>query len=258
MPRALLIGLSILVFSGVSYGLIVGGRSTKPVDDNNWPDGSVAVANLPSRVGWIEGPPFGGGEHTFFYQGDAKAMQEALDLFAKVRAPRLELVVHGGSTNSPFLRDEKDPKADDHVDWTLTLWNPQSWYHLYNNPTTPGMPEDPNFHRSLPGPKIDAYISPDGKIDWTKVKVPAGIVVSDERAEAYGVAGPMIRGDVYDMLTSKPVPGAKVTLMKFKPPQEWEQAGETKADDTGHFEMKDVAPGSYQVRVSAGSCAARS
>src|SRR5947209_19599947 len=87
-----------------ALALIVVGRGNDPVHDNNWPAGSMEVANLKTRVGWWEGPPFGGGEHTLLYRGDEAAFQAALDAFARIKAPRLDLFVHdGGPAESTFL-----------------------------------------------------------------------------------------------------------------------------------------------------------
>jgi hypothetical protein len=47
------------------------------------------VANLKSRVGWWEGPPFGGGEWHFLYRGDQAAFEATLAAFAAIRAPVL-------------------------------------------------------------------------------------------------------------------------------------------------------------------------
>src|SRR5216110_2115378 len=108
--------------------LILTGRGNQPVHDAGWPKGALEVSNLKARVGWWEGPPFGGGERQFLYRGDATQFQQALDLFAKIRAPRLELVVHEGPEENQFLKDVK------HVDWTFTVWDPRSFHQLYNNP----------------------------------------------------------------------------------------------------------------------------
>src|SRR5882672_6405152 len=105
--------------------LIVGGKGNAPMKDNDWPAGAVDVANLKSRVGWWEGPL--GGKQCFQYRGDTQTFQRALDLFAQIKAPELDVIVHEGPNGSDFLKDERDPKSDTSVDWALTLWNPESW-----------------------------------------------------------------------------------------------------------------------------------
>ena len=93
--------LLLVIVAGTSWGLITVGRGNQPVRDNDWPAGSLDVANLKSRVGWWEGPPFGGGQHQFLYRGDVEAFQRALDAFAKIEtvyrlapgALRMELMI---------------------------------------------------------------------------------------------------------------------------------------------------------------------
>src|SRR4051794_6820128 len=86
----------LLVLAGSLPAMILSGRGNDPVRDNNWPAGAIDVANLKTRLGWWEGPPFGGGEHHFCYRGDTAAFQQALAAFAAIRAPRLELIVQPG------------------------------------------------------------------------------------------------------------------------------------------------------------------
>ena len=146
--------ICLLLLAGPAMALIMVGKGNTPVGDNNWPAGSVDLANLKTRVGWWEGPPFGGGQHNFLYRGDARELEQALDAFAKIRAPRLQLFVHdGGPAVIEFLKDEKDPKANDRYDWSFTVWNPGSWNRLYNNPKSQFSAEDPtadSVRRSIP------------------------------------------------------------------------------------------------------------
>lgn len=261
---ALAIALAWL-WAAPALALIMVGRGNDPVHDNNWPAGSLEVANLKTRVGWWEGPPFGGGEHTFLYRGDAAAFQAALDDFAKIKAPKLELFVHdGGPAESGFLRDQKDPKSDTHYDWSFTVWNPQSWNHLYNTPGSQFFANDPSgaFGQGVAPPRLDAFVS-DGKggkgIDFAKVKVPAGVSVTDERADVAGFAGgSAVVGDVYAMTTSKPVAGAKIALAHEKVYRVWEEPAATATSDAaGHFELKGAPKGSFGVLASAPGYAQR-
>ena len=52
---------AMLLQPGATFALIMTGKG-EPVTDAGWPAGALAVANLKSRLGWWEGPPFGGGE----------------------------------------------------------------------------------------------------------------------------------------------------------------------------------------------------
>ena len=228
-----------------------------PVGDHNWPAGSVAVANLPTRIGWTEGPPFGGGQFEFDYRGDAAALRQALDAFATIRAPSLDLFVHdGGPADSPFLADGH---GDRHYDWSLTLWNPRSWNQLYNDPTDSFAAGDPEggFRRPVDPPRLDVYVGGHG-IDFAKVHVPEGVRVTDERASAHGFAdGSAVAGDVFDMATSKPVAGARVVLAREAPRDQWTDVAATRADVDGRFQLRAAPAGTFGVLASADGYAPR-
>ena len=57
----LLIACTAWLLPSAAFALIMTGTGNEPVSDAGWPAGALAVANLKSRVGWWEGPPFGGG-----------------------------------------------------------------------------------------------------------------------------------------------------------------------------------------------------
>ena len=252
--------LVLLLLATAAQALIISEKGNKPIRDNNWPAGSVDVANLQTRLGWWEGPPFGGGQHNFSYRGNTAAFQAALDLFGKIKAPELRVVIHEGPQSGHFLKDNKDDKVDDRIDWSFTIWNPQSWNHLYNNPKSTFSAEDPNggFRNSVEPPRLDVYIggAPEGKgIDWKQVKVPPTVKVIDERASANGYkagVGSVLRGDVFDMVTSKPVAGAKVTVQKHAgKAEQYDDVATGNADASGHFELTGVPEGGYRVVASA-------
>jgi len=54
--------------------LILTGEGNTPVTDAGWPAGTLVLANLKTRAGWWEGPPFGGGEWHFLYRGNTEAL----------------------------------------------------------------------------------------------------------------------------------------------------------------------------------------
>jgi hypothetical protein len=84
------------------------------------------------------------------------------------------------------------------------------------------------------------------------VKVPAGVSVTDERADANGFAGgSAIVGDVFDMVTSKPVAGAKISLAKQKAENKWEEVASGRANADGHFELTATPKGGFGVLASA-------
>lgn len=262
-PELVLGLLLVLLIASVAPALIMVQKGNEPTQDHNWPAGSLDVANLKTRVDFWEGPPFGGGQYCFEFRGDTAAFQAALDAFAKIKAPSLELYVHEGPHESFVLRDPKDPKADAHVDWSFTVWNPESWNRLYGKPGHGWNAEDPNFGKPMAAPRMDVWAGPGG-IDWSKVKVPQNVTVDDDRASSHGYRdGSAIVGDVLDMGTSKPIPGAKVTIQRNNGQDKktlkyvYETVAETKTDDAGHFELKSLPEGTFQVVASASGVASR-
>ena len=252
--------LLVPLLATAAQGLILVGKGNEPVKDNNWPAGAVALANLKTRVGWWEGPPFGGGQHNFLYRGDTKAFQEALDLFAKIKAPELRVVVHPGKQESPFLRDEKDPKANARVDWSFTVWNPESYHRLYNDPKTRFASGQAEFREPLGGPQMDVYVGEGGGIDWKQVKLPGNVKLADERASSAGIdagEGGAVVGSVYDLTTTKPLSDTHVAVEKHKDRDAWEQVATATSDADGKFELKGVSPGSYRVTASSPGYAPR-
>src|SRR6266550_298786 len=88
----------------IAASLFMVGKGNAPVADSGWPAGALNVANLKTRVGWWEGPPFGGGEWSFLYRGDAGDLNQALKTFSAIRAPALQVFIHDGPQNCTFLK----------------------------------------------------------------------------------------------------------------------------------------------------------
>jgi hypothetical protein len=205
----------LLVFAGPAPALIMVGRGNDPVTDAGWPAGSLPLANLKTRVGWSEGPPFGGGEWAFLYRGDTAALGEAVKLLGEIRAPAVQLVLHdGGPRETPFLREDKDRKSDATFDWSFTVWVPANWHRLYNDPRSTFMADSPNFRKPVDAPRLDVFLS--AKLDWSKIAVPQNVTVIDRRGAGEnktGARAARLPGDVFDMATGKPVGGAAISVM---------------------------------------------
>jgi hypothetical protein len=239
--------------------LIMSSQGNSPVQDRGWPDGSLVVANLQSRVGWWEGPPFGGGEWQFLYRGDTETFNEALTNFAAIRTPVLDLVIHDGPEKNVFLREG----ADGRVDWTFTIWNPAGWHSLYNNPKVVFDANDSNFRKPVDPPRLDVYIG-GGQVDWTKVRIPANVHVRDERASASGVdlsGGSVIHAEFFDMGNGKPVSGAHLLVEKVSwqtnPAPHWEQKlfADAASDSSGRVQIQKIPADTIRISVSADSYA---
>jgi hypothetical protein len=249
-----------LVGTGVQ-ALITGGYGNDPLPDRDWPDGTLAIANHKSRLGWWEGPPFGGGKYTFLYRGDAKAFNEMLDLLAKINWPRVELHVHRGPHDDFWLVDRSEKKEgekgrDPRIDWSFTVWTPRNFHHLFNNPAGLFSSDQSEFRQPVPPPRIDVYLG-GGLIEWKDVKVPENVRVIGNPTEVLKDEAPRIRLHVYDMLTSKPVRGATIKLIGHGNDGEKEAARQT-ADPAGAADFEKLTAGTYELRIEADGYAPRS
>jgi hypothetical protein len=230
--------------------ILVGGPG--PVEDRDWPKGAVEVANLQGRFRWTEGPPFGGGEWRFEYRGNTQAFNDALEAFAQIRAPKLQLVVHDGPGRMYAVNeDEQQP-----VHWAFTIWNARSFHQVYSNPRmAPAFRDSPLYGKPVPPPRLDVYVGGGSKaIDWDRVEVPEGIEVADLRAVAAAVTpvgGGLVVGHVYDMATQKPVEGATVTLEVLSGEADPMNPPTGTVDADGALRIERIPPGSYNVNVSA-------
>src|SRR5207244_10439357 len=62
-----LICLFVFLCTRTAFALITGGWGNDAVRGAGWPLGALEVADLKTRVGFWEGPPFGGGQYQFLY-----------------------------------------------------------------------------------------------------------------------------------------------------------------------------------------------
>ncbi len=265
------------------YALITWSAGNKPVTNMGWPTGTEEVTNLPSRLGYMVGPPFGGGEFYFQYScKDTTEFNEALQKFDAIRAPRIArrslisldgqitwimddkpllLVVHDWKRDALPKRPGKEAAKDGRmVVWTFTVWVPESFHSLFSNSKQSFDPDHPNFRQPVPQPRIDVYTGGESKINWEAVEVPPNVGVIDKRAEAAPVsvyAGGFIRGSVFDMATHQVISGADVILVKRTEPRQWEEAVRTKTDKDGFFKLQAIPEGYYEIQVSADSYAGR-
>jgi len=252
----------VFVLAQSAPALITGEDGNRPVINRGWPDGSLELANLPSRLGYWEGPPFGGGEYHFLYRcRDSNEFNEALGLFAAIDAETLELVVHNGPEYSFWLKDddEKLEEQENRVDWAFTVWNPKSWDSLYNNPNSRVMAGHPHYARPVAAPRIDLYIG-EGAVTWEDVEVPENVVLSDKRpgsvSAEFAGAG-LVRGRVFDMATGAPIVAAKVVLTDRMGSGEPQEPIEGKTDKEGFCQIAGIGSGYYRVSVTAPGYASR-
>lgn len=249
MLRSLLLGLITLLLSGPAWGLYGISYGNQPVTDENWPVGSAALGNLPTRFARADGDP---GDTIFAYNGDTAAFQAAVDLLARLTAPEVRLVVHGGANPRSMFTGGRRPNISRAEDWTFTVFNPEA----FNRRQTMVVDLIPSV--PMPSPCIDLFLEKASAIDFSAIKIPANIKVTDERADANGFAASIIRGQVVDLTGSAPIVDAQIILEKNNPEaRKWESASQTRSNAEGTFEFRDVASNSYRLNVSAPGHATR-
>ncbi len=249
--------LAALLFPGVPASAMISVYSGhSPVTLESLPKGAAELANLKSRFRLTEGPPFGGGEYIFEYRGGTASFQRALEALAAIRGPKRELVLCDGPGKMCAVNDDEQHP----IDWTFTVWSPESYYAIFNRPDIgPLFDEVPNYGETVPPPRIHLYLWKDGRVDWRDVKVPAGIDVVDRRAESAKVkpeGGGLLIGTVYDMCTGRPVPGAVISLEQWRGDPKPE-ANTAAADEDGNFRIEHVQNGSFYIHAAADHYATR-
>jgi hypothetical protein len=217
------------------------------------------VADLPSRLGYWVGPPFGGGEYHFSYRcANTDEFNEALTLFAAIRAPALDLVVHDGpGPHFGFGRrdeEEKRPRAQ----WAFTVWRPENWHRLYNGPRGFARDGQVGPRRPVSPPRIDVYVGGGSPIEWEAVVVPDNVRVDDRRkgAPARPAEGEL-HGEIYDMATGQIIPGAEVAVLRSDERGRSERVAEAKADAMGRVALVGLPAGCYRIEVCAPGFASR-
>jgi hypothetical protein len=269
----------VFLFSESGICLITGERGSRPIEDRGWPAGSTQVANLPSRLGYWEGPPFGGGEYHFLYRcQNTDEFNEAMRTFANVQASKLELVVHNGPEYSFWLKEENEPLSapDNRVDWTFTIWNPQNWNHLNNTSRTIyRLPDSdiqkpvPRAKKPVPAPKVDVYIGGNCPIIWKDVKMPKKLTVIDKSpgsVNAKLIDTGLIRGKVFDRRTKKPIAAATLVLLNQVEIREasesaratsrsvdydWKKLMQNTTGTDGSCQIEKIPLGIYKIHITA-------
>ena len=252
----LLTALLFVVAPSPVFALITGGEGNVPIRDPGWPKGAASMFNVTSRIAWWEGPPFGGGQWHAECRGNAKALNAVLADFAKLDVQSKRIVVHDGIGNSFWLNpnNEAAKQAAARMDWSFTVWQPDSWKRLQQLP--PDLkPKDEEEGKNGPPSQIDVYA--EGTIKWADVVVPRGLTVVDQRLEAHGFAstdGVVIEGNIVDLANKKPVAG-KVQLEKIetKPTGGYLYTSlvSAKADAAGHWVIKNGRAGWFRVVIDA-------
>ncbi len=246
-----------IVFSPMSeaFALILGDTGNKSLDDPGWPTGAAAVFNVQPRVAYWEGPPFGGGQWHAECRGDTEAFNKLLERFAKIESKQKKLVVHDGVGKSFWFNpnDEEEKRADAHIDWTFMVWVIDSW--KMQQQMQAGLRPPDVTPEGEPVPRIDAYTG--GNIDWTRVRIPKGIIVDDQRLEAHGFSvddGTVIEGQVTDLANGAPLMGEMV-LQRIGRQKEggytYTNVTTARTDNDGRWVLTSTPEGWHQIVVRA-------
>jgi hypothetical protein len=238
----------VLASTAGAWGAIMVIPGDQPWHNDMTPQGSEAVANLPGRIGGWAGPPFGGGQYHFSYLcEDTDEFNEALQAFAEIRTPRLELFVHDGPGRDSLVGQNKGGKGVV-IDWMFVVWFPEQFHRVYNDVTHQSFADSAWYRQPVPAPRIDVYFREDGPIEWDKVKVPQRITVIDQRASAAPIkpqGGSVIEANVYDMATGRPVSDAVLRLSPSQSAAASQPAKELQAegDEDGHIVLERIPTG---------------
>jgi hypothetical protein len=248
MVPALTAGVLFLT-ARLAQGLILTGTGNEPVWDPGWQAGALAVANLKTRVAWTEGPPFGGGQWTFFYRGGNDELQATLNAFSTVTAEQREVILHDGRGANRLVQD-------DGFDWSFTIWVRQSWERLFNNPGRSFATDHPDVGKPFPAPRLDVWLHAGGP-DWTKTTVPAGVSIQDQRATSHGFppgSGSVMRLTVTDY-QDEPIRGAKLQIAATG--DKAAVIKEAAADAQGAILAAGIPSGTYRLSAAAPGYAPR-
>ena len=255
-----------LVPLSLAFGLVLPGASALIMMFNQegalaehrlaqFPIGASEVISMPGLQGGWEGPPFGGGMYVHEYTcPNTEQFNEALRRFARIQAPKLELVVHDGRKSSMVHRD-----SGLEIQWTLTLWSPESWYRLHRAPGGWFEDRSPYQGAEVPPPTIDVWTG--GDIDWSQVEVPKGIEVVDDRLSAapiQPIEGGVVEGTVTSMTNLRALPGAEIAVWRMERRERNERVAGAIVDGSGHYLVRvSSATGAFQLVATSPGMATR-
>jgi hypothetical protein len=171
-----------LAYPPGARALMTVSNDTNAIPDPGFPAGGIALPNLSSREMVAEGPL--GGMYHFAYCGDTAAFNRALSAFAAVQWPDHVIVLHTAPASGSIM--------DPGMDWSVTLWA-TNFFRLTTSPAPlprlgtsayfAGLKQRVSDYFHHPPPQefhMDVYLG-GGLIEWSKVKLPSGVHVHDER-----------------------------------------------------------------------------
>lgn len=257
MPRSPFVPLTVICVLALTAGspasaLILGGDDDRPLDMPGWPTGAAEIFNVPERVAYWEGPPFGGGQYHAECRGDTDALNQVLAKFAQLENKTKRVIVEDGVGSSFWLNpnNEADKRKRARIDWRFMVWIEQNWQQLKDMPAdlNPTNPDDRGE-----GPPTELTIYTSGNIAWDQVELPEGMELVDNRMASHGFTpddGWVAQGTVKDASTGAAVEG-KVWLEDIDPQtkegNQGRAAAEVTTDAQGNWTLKNMPQGWYQV-----------
>jgi hypothetical protein len=246
--------------SPMAVGMITVWDGNSPMHESNWPEGTVDVANLPDRQSCAIGPPFGGGEYHFsFKSADTNAINQALEIFARIKAPQLILIlIDPPGPKEYWATPEKKRQSNEAgIPWILHVWDRQCWHSHYNDPLNDLYPRGQRRGDPPPPPELTIGVG-EGGVIWEELKIPKNLTILDKRTTGQSPrdrAGLEVHGTVRDMATGKGIAGAEVSGAT----RDWgEQALPLcQTDETGHFVLKGLPGPVPLLQVKAEGYASR-
>lgn len=241
------LGLALLPVSARAMRTIGGKEPVR--GSERWPDGTLAMVNLPTRFSHWEWSFIGFSAEVFQYRCSGTAeFNTALDTFSILVTPRHELDVYDGASTDHAIDDGR-------IDWTLTIRD-ADYSRLREEPSLIAiMADSPLFGKPVPPPVVALYLNPKNPIEWDKVTIPKNVTVVDKRVatSAYKSSkGGVVRVSVRDGATSAPLAGAMVVLgPNPTAPGAWTADYTAQTDRRGNVLIRDITPGIFDVRVSA-------
>ena len=233
--RAILALVLCSLFTTTGWALR-GGLRPGPILDHDFPAGTLKLANLPTRV---SGDTWEGVNFQFIFAGNTAQFQTALDAFAAIDAPRLELHVYEGSIKS-------FPWTNYTVNWMFEVWGGEKAIaglsSIYReNITTPPPP-----------PRLSVYLGQGSPIDWPAVHVPGKVTPIDHRVATSPWADSkwgVVHAKVFDMATSRTLPGAILEIGSYDSQHQFEALDSSTANGAGDAVIKEIPAGNFFVRL---------
>lgn len=186
----------IFVMAGTASAAILtseGNRTFVPLSPLDLPAGAERLVNRPEKIGYWEGPPFGGGLHVVeFNTTSTSTANEALKDFSRIKAPALKLVLESGPRKSnffdghPYYQDQDTTPPKLNVDYSFSIWNSDNYHRLHQTTESAKYATGSASRSGNPvGSQVDPptlvmYLS-EGRLTYDGIRIPSNLLLEDRR-----------------------------------------------------------------------------